>query len=137
MWDHGREKIGLPKNGRCPLFFFLKRPFLFFLFHGRCAHCAPISFFFWSAHYVKKKIMGNLPTDFFVFSYIFVNCSTGRTFLKKKNWNKKLNWGSAPIKRPLFFFIFPPIIFEKKSWACAHRAPMSFFFSAHDPTIPS
>ena len=74
--------------------------------------------------------MGNLPPDFFVFSYIFVNCSTGRTFLKK-NWNKKLTWGSAPIKRPFFFF-FPPIIFEKKSWACAHRAPMSFFFPAHD-----
>ena len=81
--------------------------------------------------------MGNLPPDFFVFSYIFVNCSTGRTFLKKKNWNKKLNWGSAPIKRPLFFFYFSAHYLRKKIMgvrpSCAHE----FFFSAHDPNIPN
>ena len=45
--------------------------------------------------------------------------------------------GGAPIMRPSFFLILSPINFFEKSWACAHRAPMSFFISAHDPGIPS
>ena len=45
------------------------------------------------------------------------------------------------LRRPLcahcLFFILPPINFFEKSWARAHRAPMSFFISAHDPRIPT
>ena len=43
----------------------------------------------------------------------------------------------APIWRPVFFFFETPIFPKKKYGLCAHDAPISFFFPAHDPYIPT
>ena len=44
--------------------------------------------------------------------------------------------GKAPIFRPFFFFLNRPFSPKKNHGRCAHDAPISFFFSAHDPYIP-
>ena len=132
----GAKKLDFQKMGAAHCFFFLKRPFLFFLFHGRCAHCAPISFFFEVPITLKKNHGQFSPRFLCIFLYIR-KLFHWLDFFEKKNCNKKLNWGSAPIKRPLFFFYFSAHYLRKKIMgvrpSCAHE----FFFSVHDPTIPT
>ena len=124
----GAKKIDFQKMGAAHCFFF-GRPLLFFLFHGRRAHRAPISFFFWNAHYFQKKIMGNLHIDFFLFFYLVAICCAHRTFLKKNIWDKKQNFGGAPIVRPLFFFYFSAHYLRKKIMGDAPIVrPWVFFF---------
>ena len=54
-----RTKIGAPKNGRCPIFFYCLLSFR--LFYGLCAHSAPIFFSFSNAHFVSFYLIGTSP----------------------------------------------------------------------------
>ena len=105
------RKKWICKKGALPIVFFIFwRPFFFFLIS-------------WAPR----------PLCAHRFFRFLVPINTFETPIKI---NEKL-WAGRPLCAHRFFQIKPPINFFEKSWAHAHRAPMSFFISAHDPRIPT
>ena len=93
----------------------------------------PLLFFFATPIFSTTKKMGKVPIEFVLFSaysqHIVLAKILEMGFLEVM--------GEAPIFRPSFFFFETPIFSKKNHGRCAHDAPTSFFFSAHDPYIPS
>ena len=104
----GAEKMDLQKRGAAHCFFHFLAPIFFLISWAPRPLCAHRFFRF------------------------LVPINTFETPIKI---NEKL-WAGRPLCAHRFFQIKPPINFFEKSWAHAHRAPMSFFISAHDPRIP-
>ena len=77
-------------------FFFFESPFSPKKNHGQGAHDAPI-FFFWDAHFLKKKIMGEVPIEFVTFSRDW-----SRPITCGGHFNKI--WVKRPFSAHVFFF---------------------------------
>ena len=94
----------------------------------------PLFFFFCGAHFLSKIIMGEVPIEFALFSA----CSQQFVLVKLPEVGFYKIMGEAPIFRPsVFFFLKRPFSPKKNHGRCAHDAPISFFYSAHDPYIPT
>merc|ERR1712198_773002 len=106
--------------GAAHRFFFEAPIFIFFIswaLRPLCAH----QFFFFKCPLRKKKNHGQFAPRFLCI-FLYIRKLFHRSdFFEKKNWNKTLNWGSAPIKRPLFFFLFFRPLSSKKNHG---RAPI-------------
>ena len=124
----GAKKLDFQKMGAAHCFFFFEAPiFIFFIswaLRPLCAH----QFFFFEVPITLKKNHGQFAPRFLCIFLYIRKLFRRSDFFEKKNWNKKLNWGSAPIKRPLFFFYFSAHYLRKKIMgvrpSCAHE----FFF---------
>ena len=133
MLNHGREKFGLWKNGRCPLFFFFGAPILIFFTWAPRPSCAH-RFFFLLAPITSKKSHGHLAYQFLFIFLLNRKLLLPWALFEKIFRYKKLNFSGAPIVRPLFFFYFSAHYLRKKIMGGRPLHAHAFFFFAHDST---
>ena len=122
----GAKKWTFEKMGVAHRFFFLRRPWSFFLFHGRRAHRAPIVFFFLKRPLFTKKYHGQVTNKFLFIFPLNRKIICPSDFWYDFFWQNLNFWWGAHCA-PIVFF-FPPIKLEKKSWAVRPSCAHEFFF---------